>query len=828
MWSRKRRSAPPEARALLARLRSHSWKGDGERDQLLRDVSAREDLAPDDIAWMAAENDSALREAGISLLQRFPFESASAALFPLLTSHGDAARRHVAASVETVAGPAFGSFVPSLLASADPGVVLLALDWLKRNPSEPALEAIVPALSSSSPLVRRKAFAIVEATPSKRSLAIALKALEHDDEQIRFRAVHLVSKFPDAAHIGPLLRRCHADSTRVQDAAIAALGPLLGEGPSPRFADSCLPLLTDANPKVRQLAIRILETQPPARVADAFLKEFCNAYGPGRDRAIDGLKTVGPPYVQAFLNRANDPDLAIGSLAASIAINLRTPEVVPHCIRFLEGPDWWLRDRAAEALAEMRDARGMPALLKMLGDPESDLSAASALGAWGSAEALPGLLEAFKRGSADLQLEILEAFARIADPRVPPLLEQISRVATEPLIREKAARLIAARAGGVSYYEAQVGAAKSFSKTDFRENPKPDLRDLLRHARAVEASDLHLATGTRPHVRAIGRLQPLALPETTEAQMREWISPILGERMGDLERARQVDFCHKDPELGRFRTNVFYQHKGLNAVFRLVPLEIPSLSDIALPESLWEIASWNQGLVLVTGPAGCGKTTTLAALVDHINETERSHILTIEDPIEYVHTNKESLVNQREIPAHSKSFAKALRQSLREDPDVILVGEMRDLETISLAITASETGHLVLGTLHTTTAASTVDRIINAFPPDQQGQIRMMISDSLKAVISQTLLPRRDGSGRIAAYEILRNTPNVAGLIREGKTFQLPTAMQTGSAVGMTLLDTSMLAMVHDGLIEPRAAYDRAQRKEPFEALVQAQEGLAP
>ncbi len=195
-----------------------------------------------------------------------------------------------------------------------------------------------------------------------------------------------------------------------------------------------------------------------------------------------------------------------------------------------------------------------------------------------------------------------------------------------------------------------------------------------------------------------------------------------------------------------------------------MPYEIPNLTDIGLPESLWEITTYSQGLILVTGPAGCGKTTTLAALVDRINETQRGHILTVEDPIEYVHTNKESLVNQREVPAHSRSFAKALRQSLREDPDVILVGEMRDLETISLAITASETGHLVLATLHTTTASSTVDRIINAFPPDQQGQIRMMVSDSLKAVISQSLLPRRDGQGRVAAYEILRNTPNVGGL----------------------------------------------------------------
>jgi twitching motility protein PilT len=318
------------------------------------------------------------------------------------------------------------------------------------------------------------------------------------------------------------------------------------------------------------------------------------------------------------------------------------------------------------------------------------------------------------------------------------------------------------------------------------------------------------------------------MPEPTEGQMTAWIEPILGEaRLADLETRRQVDFCHKDSELGRFRTNVFFERKGMNAVFRLVPYEIPNLADVGLPESIWEITSYSQGLILVTGPAGCGKTTTLAALVDRINETERGHIITVEDPIEYVHPSKESLVNQREIPAHSKSFAKALRQSLREDPDVILVGEMRDLETISLAITASETGHLVLATLHTTTSSSTVDRIINAFPPDQQGQIRMMVADSLKAVISQSLLPRRDGTGRVAAFEILRNTPAVGGLIRDAKTFQIPTAIQTGSASGMQLMDGALLQLVQEGVIEPRVGYDRAQRKEAFEPFLAEEGGTA-
>jgi twitching motility protein PilT len=329
-------------------------------------------------------------------------------------------------------------------------------------------------------------------------------------------------------------------------------------------------------------------------------------------------------------------------------------------------------------------------------------------------------------------------------------------------------------------------------------------------------------------LRLHGALQPMPLSEISAEQIESWITPILSpDRRKMLAEARQLDFCHKDTELGRFRTNVFFQRKGANAVFRLIPEEVPTLADIDLPESVWELTTYSQGLVLVTGSGGCGKTTTLAALVDRINETQKSHILTVEDPIEYVHRGKLSLVNQREVPTHTESFAKALRQALREDPDVILVGEMRDLETIALAITASETGHLVLATLHTTTASATVDRIINSFPPDQQGQIRMMISDSLKAVISQTLLPRRDGSGRVAAFEILRNTPNVAGLIREGKTFQIPTAIQTGAASGMILMDGALRELVQKGVIDARVAYDHALRKEAFEPMLSADEGTA-
>ena len=825
MWPTKRKAS--ELDALLNRLHSRRWRNEAERDELLRALGAAPNVEPEDVAWMAVETDPALRQSGIAFLKRVPYEAASAALFPHLGSRTEAVRRQAMSALELLAGGAFLEKLQGFLSHQDPAVVHAALDHLRKNPNERVLPWLAKVFSSSrTPAVRKKAFSIVEATASARTANLALQALEDDDEDIRFRAIALMSKFPDESHIGPLLRHCRNDSSRMRDAAIAALGPLLAK--SQTWSDEVLPLLSDTNPKVRQLASKIIATQEPRSIADAFLRTFRETYGPSKDRAVEALRELGPQFIQAFLDRGQSSDPGEAALSGSIAVTIRSPEVVPHCIRFLSGQDWWLRDRAAMALAEIRDESALPHLLKMLQDPESNLSAAAALGAWGSPQALPALLEAYKQATAftDLRLEILDAFAKIQDPKVGPLLQKIVQVDPSPLVKDKAARLVRQRAG-----ESDVvgpASARVFAPFDFASSAAPTLADLLRHARAVSASDLHLGTGTIPCLRIYGRLTPLPMPEPSEAQMREWILPILGEERGaELDARRQVDFCHKDAELGRFRTNVFYERKGLNAVLRLVPYEIPNLTDVGLPESIWEITSYSQGLILVTGPAGCGKTTTLAALVDRINETERGHIITVEDPIEYVHANKESLVNQREIPSHSKSFAKALRQSLREDPDVILVGEMRDLETISLAITASETGHLVLATLHTTTSSSTVDRIINAFPPDQQGQIRMMVADSLKAVISQSLLPRRDGLGRVAAFEILRNTPAVGGLIRDAKTFQIPTAIQTGAASGMQLMDGALLHLVQEGVIEPRVGYDRAQRKDAFEPFMAEEGGVA-
>lgn len=341
--------------------------------------------------------------------------------------------------------------------------------------------------------------------------------------------------------------------------------------------------------------------------------------------------------------------------------------------------------------------------------------------------------------------------------------------------------------------------------------------DLLRVLRKNGGSDLHLAPENAPLLRISGELYPVGERKLTAEQSRSMIFEILtGTQIEAFEAASDLDFAYEVPALdSRFRVNVFMGHRGVSAVFRLIPNDIMTVDDLGLPPVILEFTNFSKGLVLVTGPTGSGKSTTLAAMIDYINRTRKAHIITIEDPIEFVHESRGCLVNQREVGSHTGSFKTALRASLREDPDVILVGEMRDLETIELAITAAETGHLVFGTLHTSSAAKTVDRIINVFPTGQQEQIRTMLAESIIGVLAQQLLRTKDG-GRCAAMEILFVTAAVSNLIREGKTYQIPSVIQTGRNRGMQLMDQSLLELVKAGKVTVEEAHRYAVDRSLF------------
>jgi twitching motility protein PilT len=417
------------------------------------------------------------------------------------------------------------------------------------------------------------------------------------------------------------------------------------------------------------------------------------------------------------------------------------------------------------------------------------------------------------RGGTDaLNVTIVSAQARTTTAAAPAQATPVAVPAPAPVAAAPVAAAVAAPAAAAVPAVEPHAVIGSSAKIDA----------LFHKMVEMKSSDLHLCVGMPPLVRKDGSIQPLEANGTAldPESIVALLDPIIpAKNREEFARRHDTDFAYEIAGLARFRANIYMDRKGRGAVFRVIPSKILTAEDLGLSQAILQLCKLNKGLVLVTGPTGSGKSTTLCAMVDYINRTRDEHLITIEDPIEFVHENKKCLINQREVHTHTSGFKDALRAALREDPDIVLVGEMRDLETVAIAIETAETGHLVFGTLHTTTAASTVDRVIDQFPTDRQAQIRIMLSESLKGVIAQTLC-KKIGGGRVAALEVLIATNGVSNLIREGKTFQLPSMMQVGKQSGMVTLSDALMELVTKKLVEPAEAYSKAVDKPSFEALL--------
>jgi twitching motility protein PilT len=759
------------------------------------------------------------------------------AVVAMARTRSEAARRGVQRFLkELTAGSDLSAFLVQVAERGDDFAKLTALEMAHDLPPERAFSIYRKVLAGGDPLLRSRALKAIaetkEIATSTPARHLALGALKDEDEETRVQALAILEHAPDEALVTHLLELARSGGGgRVVAAAFASLERLLPAAKGDHTRE-ILSLLADGHETVRKGALGLVARIPADILAPRFLQAFEGTFVWIRDRALETVVLGNPGFVPALLKLAESSDPALGGPARELSLLIDDARAVPVWMKLVEEPDWWIRARALENIG--RHGRGdevLKRVLALLSDPLTSLPAVGALGAMGDPRAAGPLLELFKalKGKPDDQLEILDALALLGPklPKVAEVFASISKVADlEQSVREKARRLVGKLQGDAAR-DALPRIVALVEPADIRGKASPTLTDFLADTVGKGASDFHLATGFVPHQRMHGQLTPMetapTTPESAEGLIRSILSAAEWE---ELVAHRNLDVCVKVPGLGRFRANFFSQRLGYDACFRVIPQSIPTLEEVGLPQSAWELARYSQGLVLVTGPAGCGKSTTLAALLNLVNETRKGHIITIEDPVEFVHPNKECLVNQRQVPHHTESFSRALRAALREDPDVILVGEMRDMETIALAITASETGHLVFGTLSTTTAPATVDRIINAFPAGQQGQIRTMVSESLKAVLSQTLLPRRGGVGRMAAFEILRGTQAVGALIREAKTFQLPGVLQTGQLSGMNTMDQALLKLVEEKKVDAEAAMDRALKKEPFEKLV-AEERLA-
>ena len=524
-----------------------------------------------------------------------------------------------------------------------------------------------------------------------------------------------------------------------------------------------------------------------------------------RERVVDALLELAGKHLSPLLVvYLHDPSEVIRRFAVEVLGRLKDPDTLGVVLRTAtEDANWWVRERAIEALAAIGEPRAIPQIVNLMqADPEVRVACLKALGDMKAVEAGPQVAALLAASDPEVRLAALRCLEALQDVSYADALR--------PLADDVVPRVQVAALGLLTRWNFPVTLTESGLST---------LDALLASCVEHHADDLILSPGRQPMVKRLGQVVPLRDRVLSEDDIRALLAPSLTlAQLEDLKANRDVDFSHEVPARRlRFRANVFKQLGGISAVFRTIRQALPELAELGLPPIVETFAEYRDGLVLIGGPTGSGKSTTLAALIDHVNRTSSRHVITLEDPIEVLHERKLGLVNQREIGSHTRGTLQALRSTLRQDPDVILVGEMRDLPTIAFAVAAAETGHLVFGTLHTVSADTTVDRVINAFPAGQQDQVRAMLAESLRAVLCQFLVPRKDGSGRALAAEVLLNNDAVANLIRKGKAYQVQSIMAISRERGMQSMDGELRRLVQEGLISEQEAYMRAFSKKDFE-----------
>lgn len=677
--------------------------------------------------------------------------------------------------------------------------------------NEPELtEELIRLTGDENVSVAMAAVEGLEKQKGKESIQCLVELLENDDNRLVSRSIDALKHVGDDSAIEPLVEKLRSRDFSVRHSTMETLVHL-GRSQSVNTCKMLVDIMMDPDVNVRRCAVEVISSLGAEGVMWELFQHIKDEDWWVRERVANLFcELKDHRIIEPVIELLKDPSTKVRRYAVEILNSLPDKRAIKPLLESLTDADWWIRERAIEALGTIKEKKVTPILIRILKFRDLNWVTIHALGEIGSPEAFEPLEKFLSDEREEIRLEALKALEKIK--MTEKAQDEIMNLLSDPVkeIRMKAREIL-----GNLLEDIDRKAAEG--EQEYKKKYLTELDNYLLEVKKTEASDLCVSPDRRPMMKKHGDMIVLSneiiKPENTRSMLLNICPPEVKE---DFGRIRDTDFSYEIPGEGRFRVNICQQRNGIAGFFRVTPEKPPTIEELKFPQSVYHFTKLHQGLVLVTGPTGCGKSTTLAALVNEINETRFEHIITIEDPIEYIHTPKNCIINQRELGQDTLSFSNALRSALREDPDIILVGELRDLETISMAITAAETGHLVFGTLHTTDAAKSVDRIIDVFPSSQTDLIRTMLSESLVGVISQQLVRQKEG-GMIAAMEILMTSAALRKMIRDGKTFQIPTVMITGQDAGMQSMDQALMKLYKKGIITIAEAYSHAVSKKEFE-----------
>ncbi|MCB9524724.1 MAG: PilT/PilU family type 4a pilus ATPase [Myxococcales bacterium] len=803
-------------RSVLQQVEQGRWKNDEERKELLNQLREA-GLKPADALGLIWHADAGVRQAASEMFISRADVSAAMLLARDMGKRTSAQRTYAGRIFNRLPEDTVRPVVENLLTDKLPKVRQLGWEVALALGGQIGIEYLQKAVREGPVAMRGTALRrLLQLVRPDRIIELLVQAAKSDDSRLASTAVQALADIDDPRIMALMVDRFAEGDAAVREQATKWLLDAAVKHPKEVRA-SMFEMLSRGDDATRRQGVQILlETGETAEILAELLLFLNDLLGWLRDRIIDTLRTFGDSILRASVALLSHPEDSVRTLALVLAESFNDKRLVGPLCRMLKDDDWWLKITACDSLGRLGDERAVPFLAEALKDDDCNWAAIDSLAQIGSKQALNPLAQLLRQDREELRMEVVRAFSRFTDERLIQLLKVVKAQDPSTDVRTRASEVLRDMAARLDI-DIEGDEARAAVSADSLGRP---IDRLLAKAREMGASDIHISTDEPPMIRMGGKLSRLPdHPKLSGDETRAWVRSILSEKqLTILDDAGEIDFCHSIKQVGRYRANAYEERLGMSATFRTIPNQPPTFSDIGLPGHLTELLDYHQGIIVVSGPSGSGKSTTLAAIINLINETKADHVLTLEDPIEFVHPVKSALVNQREIGKHSDSFHAALRGALREDPDVIMVGELRDAEVIRMALEAAETGHLVVTTMHTTSAVQTVERLVSSFPPEEQMQVRMGLSEALKFVICQSLVPKREG-GRVAVFEILKGTFNVGSLIRDDKTFQLSSMMQIGRNVGMQTVDMALMDLVESNVITPEAAWMRAENQDMFAPL---------